>query len=276
MIQKVSHQLRGNRKAQALAKRDFHVRHPHHFARQVEQRSAAVPRIDLRARLQIQLAFQLARLGAQDALRDRALQPQRTADGEHRIAHVQRIRAAQRHMFELRRVLVLDVQQRQVMEFVDRDDLHLLVRLAFQLAVPLVIDFHRDLRLALDHMEIRDEITVLVQEKSGAQPHRRLHLHHGFADHLHQRAHIAHRRRVRAGRVKIVRTRRSGCRDRIRGARLADAHDEIARHHQHGEAHVQHQGVRVLRQNLPGERRGVFQQNGVSRSGLPSAGQQRS
>ena len=101
----------------------------------VKQRAAAVAGIDLRGRLQIKLALQFARLGAQDARSHRAFQSHRAADGEHRIAHAQRVRTAEGDVFELRRVLVLDFQQRQVLKFVDGDDSHLLVSLAVELAV---------------------------------------------------------------------------------------------------------------------------------------------
>ena len=72
--------------------------------------------IDLRAGSQIKLALDLPRLGADDALNDCALQTERAADGENGIAHRQGVRAAERDGLERRRVLVLDVQQREVGE----------------------------------------------------------------------------------------------------------------------------------------------------------------
>ena len=113
MVEKAFHQLHGNGKAQAFAEGDLHVGHAHDFAGEVEERAAAVAGIDLRAGLQIELAFKLARLGAQNALRDGAFEAERTADGKHAVAHIQRVRAAERDGLEFRRVLVLDLAAAQ-------------------------------------------------------------------------------------------------------------------------------------------------------------------
>src|SRR5882724_2391186 len=53
MIEKIFHQFDRNRKTESLAKSDFHVCHADDFAREIEQRAAAVAGVDLRARLQI-------------------------------------------------------------------------------------------------------------------------------------------------------------------------------------------------------------------------------
>ena len=52
------------------------------------------------------------------------------------------------------------------MKFVEGDDFHLLVGFAVELAVVLMIHFHGNFRFAFDDMEIRDQITVGVDEKS--------------------------------------------------------------------------------------------------------------
>src|ERR1039457_5427988 len=182
VVEKTFHQLDGNRKSEALAEGDLHVRHAHDFAGEIEERAAAVAGIDLRAGLQIQFALKLARLGAQNALRDGAFEAERTADGKHAVADIERIRAAERDGLELRRVLVLDVQQRKVVKFIDGDDLDLLVSLAVKLAAGLMINLHGNFRLALDDVEIGDEIAVVVDEKTGAKSAGRFHLHHGLAN----------------------------------------------------------------------------------------------
>src|ERR1035437_5352078 len=52
VVEEIFHQFDRNRKTQAFAKSDLHVRHAHDFAGEVEERAAAVARVDLRAGLQ--------------------------------------------------------------------------------------------------------------------------------------------------------------------------------------------------------------------------------
>ena len=52
VVEKTFHEFHRDRKTETFAKRDFHVRHAHDFAGEVEQRAAAVAGIDLRAGLQ--------------------------------------------------------------------------------------------------------------------------------------------------------------------------------------------------------------------------------
>src|SRR2546425_1787321 len=71
MIQKEFHGLDRNGETDPFGpEANFHIRHPHHFAPKVKQRPAAVARIDLGRGLQIKFSLQLARLGADDSLRD--------------------------------------------------------------------------------------------------------------------------------------------------------------------------------------------------------------
>ena len=114
----------------------------------------------------------------------------------------QRIGAAQRHVLEPGRVFVLHLQQRQVGKLVQGNNANLLVGLAVELAILLVIDLHRDLRLALDDVEIGDEESVFVEEEARAEAARGADLDHGFADLIHQLEHGADRRRLAGGRVE--------------------------------------------------------------------------
>lgn len=118
----------------------------------------------------------------EDALGDRAFQPQRAADGKDTLAHRQRIRAADGDKLEFRRVLVLDLEQREIGEFVHGDNPHLFVGLALQLPVPLMINLDGDLRFTFDDMEVGDQKTVAVDEESRAQGAGGAHLHHGLAE----------------------------------------------------------------------------------------------
>ena len=91
MIEEILHGLDRNGEAETFPERDLHVGDADDFAAQVEQRPAAVAGVDLRGGLQIQLALHHARLGADDSFGDGAFQSQRTADGEHALAHRQRV-----------------------------------------------------------------------------------------------------------------------------------------------------------------------------------------
>ena len=91
------------------------------------------------------------------------------------------------------------------MKFVDGDDLDLLVSLAVKLAVLLVINLHGNFRLALDDVEIGDEITVRVDEEARTQAFRRADLHDRLADLLDERTHIARGRGEQRGIIKLRR-----------------------------------------------------------------------
>ena len=74
-----------------------------------------------------------ARLGAEDALGDRALQPERTADGEDLFADGQRVGTAQSDVLEPWRSGIVHLEQREVRELVQRHNPDLLVGLAVEL-----------------------------------------------------------------------------------------------------------------------------------------------
>ena len=101
-----------------------------------------------------------------------------------------------RDVFELRRVLVLDFQQRKVLKFVDGNDAHLFVSLAVELAITAVINLDGNFRFALDDMKIRNQITVRIDEKSRTQTAGRAHLHDGLADLFDEVLHVARDRRA--------------------------------------------------------------------------------
>ena len=65
-----------------------------------------------------------------------------------------------------------------------------------------MINFHGNLRLALDDVEIGDEITVFIDEKTRTEPAGRAHLHDGFADLIDQFFHVALRRRLFKGGIE--------------------------------------------------------------------------
>jgi len=134
MIEEVAHRFDRDGETQTLADVIFMFRHADDFAGEVEQRATAVAGVDLRGRLQVKLAGQLPRLRAQDALSHRALQAQRAADGEYMLPHRQRLGTAKRQRLEFERVLVLDLQQREIGKFVERHNPHCLQVFALKLA----------------------------------------------------------------------------------------------------------------------------------------------
>ena len=96
------HHVDGQRKPDALvaaALRRDHGVDPDHFAADVEQRTAAVARIDGGVGLQeilVHVHVQAgASLGADDAMRDGAGQPERGADRQHAIADLHRVGVAE-------------------------------------------------------------------------------------------------------------------------------------------------------------------------------------
>ena len=261
MVEKVFHQFHRDRKTKPFAEGDFHVGHADNFTGEIEERAAAVAGIDLRAGLQIQVALHLPRFGADDALRDGAFEAERAADGKHAVAHVQGVGVAESDGLEFRRAFVLDVQQREVVKFVDGDNFYLLVSLAVELAVFLVINFHGNFRLAFDDVEIGDEIAVVIQKKAGAEAAGCAHLHHGFANLFHQRADVARGGGFGGGGVKLSRHRCRGG-DGRRRAGFADAGDDAARNHQHGVAQIHDEGIGFFGENFAGNG-GVLELKGV-------------
>ena len=160
------------------------------------------------------------------------------------------------------------MQQREVVEFVDGDDFDLLVGFAVKLAIGLMINLHGNFRLTLNDVEVRDEIAVGVDEKAGAEPFRRAHLHDRLADLFHQILHVARRRGPGVGGIKLRRIDadeqigRGGRRRHGRGD-LGNLRDDAARHDQHGVADIHNHRVGFLGED--GARNGVvaFELDGV-------------
>src|SRR5687767_6170472 len=168
MPKEVFHVFDWNRKAQAFPKH-FHISHARHFTLHVKKRPSAVTRIDLSRGLNIKLPLELTGFGADDSFRHRSFQAQRTADRKNTLSHRQNVRFSKRHRNEFGSVLVLDPQQREVLEFVHRDNAHLLVNFPLQLAIPLMIDINANLSLSFDHMEVGYQVTFLVKKETGTQ-----------------------------------------------------------------------------------------------------------
>ena len=275
MIQETFHQFNRNGKTQALAESDLHVGHPDNLAGKIEQWATAVAGVDLRARLQVEFAFQFAGLGAQDALRDRALQAERAADGKDRVTNAQGVGTAQGDGLELGRVPVLDLQQRQVMKLVDGNDLDLFVNLAVKVAVGLTVDFHGNLRLALNDVKIGDEKTVGIDEKARAQALRGTDLHDRFTNLFDQRTDVPRDERVRARIIKLSAVRQRRGRRRIGVVRPDNTGDDITRHDQHGVTDVNDDGIGLFRQDFPRDGVLVLELDGVGKIELRAASQQR-
>ena len=133
------------------------------LAFRVDQRAAAVARIDRRVGLDERLEAELARqrlqataFGAHDAGRNRAAQVERAADGEHPLAQTQVVRVAHRDRRQVRRV---DLNERHVGRRVGPD--HLRVERT------VVVQRHAQFRGVFHDMVIRDDIPV------GADDHAR-------------------------------------------------------------------------------------------------------
>src|SRR5882762_7385763 len=87
VIEKEFHGFDGDRKAQSFTKSDLHIRDADDFAGHIEQRAPAVARIDLRSGLEIKLAAELARLGAENAFSNGAFKTKRAADCKNAFPH---------------------------------------------------------------------------------------------------------------------------------------------------------------------------------------------
>src|SRR5207249_4564054 len=126
------HRLDGDSKPETLAKKQLHIGHADNLAPQVKERPAAVAGIDLGSGLQVKLPLQLTGFGAENALGDGPFQPKGAANGEDLLADGEHIRVAQSHFGKLRRVLVLDPEQSQIVKLIHRNDADLLLNLAIE------------------------------------------------------------------------------------------------------------------------------------------------
>ena len=276
MIEEELHLVHRDGEAEALGEGQFHVGHADDLAPQVEERAAGVAGIDLRRGLQIERALHLPGLRADDAFGDGAFESQRAADGEDAFAHAQNLRVSERDEGELRRLLVLDLQQREIGELVHGHDADLLVAAAFELAVALVVDLDGDLGLALDDVEIGDEVAVFVDEETGAEPAGRPHLHHRLPQARHEftngalGSRGAHRPEETALRFHSPRLcRRVRLRVGRRDDSITDAVDLGAWDRQHRVAKIDHDGILLLREDLAGDGGVLLQLDGRRRAGQP-------
>jgi len=172
-----------NCKTEPFAKGDFHVGDANHFAAHVEQRSAAVARVDLRGGLEIKLATELSRFGAKNAFGHGAFKAKRAADGEHAFTDGQGIGVAHDDVFKFGNVFVFDFQEREIFELIHRDDADLFVSLTLENTIwSLVIDFDRDLSFAFDDVEVRHKIAVFVDNETGTEPAGRADLNNRFTE----------------------------------------------------------------------------------------------
>ena len=150
-------------KPDALAVGDDGRVDAHHLAVQVQQRSAAVARVDGGVGLDeivIGTGADDAALGADDAGRNGLLQAEGTADGHHPFADLQVRGAAQAGHGQV--ALGLDLDQGQVGLRIAADDLGL--------ELALVLEFYLDVVGVFDDMVVGDDVTALVNDKPGADP----------------------------------------------------------------------------------------------------------
>ena len=275
MIEEVFHAVHRYGETQAFAEGDFHVGHANDFTAQVEERTAAVARIDLRRGLQVQLALHRAGLRADDPFGDGPFQSQRTADGEDPFADGQGVRVAEENAGKPWCVFLLNLEQGQVREFVHRDDPNLLVTPALELSALLVINLHGNLRFVLDDMEIRDEETLFADDETGTQAARRADLHDGFAELADQLAHgmLGGRSAGRLEQTGLAFGRRQNGSGGLRNPAFGglrrhvpgDPGNLASRHDQHGVAQIDNHLVAFLRENLTGDRSPVFQLQNIRR-----------
>src|SRR5690606_1586770 len=127
VAKKVLEVVNRNREADRLAAEDLHVRDADDLALVVEERAAAVPRIDRRGRLDVEEAVDRAVAIADDSLRDGSLEPERTSDREHRIAETDILVAPEVGSLEAHAFTVLELEEREIEVGIERDDAHLLL-----------------------------------------------------------------------------------------------------------------------------------------------------
>jgi len=112
-------------------------------------------------------------------LRQCPLEPERVADGEHRLARLEHFVALDRREVESRAVGMRDADQGQVEMAVDGDDLDVVDDRAPQRAVGLrEPDRRLEGGLALDHVRVGDRVPVVADDDAAAERTRRGHLDH--------------------------------------------------------------------------------------------------
>jgi len=137
------------------------------FAFEVEERSAGVAGIDVGGGLDIELAFEVAVFGGDDALADGAGEAQGVADSEDRLAGFELVHAAEINKFEgFSRFF--DFEQGQIHEGVKGDNLYLFIMFLLEAAVGAVEDGDFDTGFAGDDVIVGDEAAVLGDDEAGA------------------------------------------------------------------------------------------------------------
>ena len=196
-----------------------------HIAGRIEQRTAAVARIDGRVGLDqaFQRPFVFAANAApertDDAGGQRALQTEGIADGEHLLAHLQRVGIAQveRGQLGARR----DLQQRQVVGFVAAQQLRLVAGLIGQR--------HFELALIGDHVVVGEDLAVRADQEARALILGRINFHEdGAAIDGAGDVHRGEMRRlVDVDIVHLIRTQAGGVRGRRAGPKRRSTGDWI-------------------------------------------------
>src|SRR5579872_3058884 len=137
------------------------------FSSHVHQRSAGVPGIDRRVRLneRLELAIRhnIAPFGRDNACRDRLLQTKRTADCQHPIAYLHALGVAQ---LSHRQWLVANVNfdNRQIGLRIRANDLRVM-----QDRPRLAVDLHANTVCLFDNVTIGDNVALRVHNYAGAQ-----------------------------------------------------------------------------------------------------------
>jgi hypothetical protein len=208
-----AHDVARRREADALVAarlRQDHRVEPHHASLRVDQRAAAVARVDRGVGLHVDhrvVGLELARHRAHDAEARRVLEPERAAEGHHQLALVQQLRVAE---LERGQAGALDLEHGHVGLAVDADHLRDQAlaarpqdRAAGRSRVGL-LNVHLDAARVFDHVRVRDDPAVGVDDHAGAralvarEQHAR---RRGVAGrgHLHHRGRHAPRERLELG-----------------------------------------------------------------------------
>ena len=179
---------------------------------------------------------------AQYALGHGAFKPQRVADGKNGFADREILFRGKDDRGDLG-VELLDPQHDEIVERGGGDNLHLLVHDA-----PQHLPFQQELGdgnmlFAGNHMEVGDQISLVVDEKSGAEPRRRLYDHHGRGVELGRLG-----GGDASGRLHGIESVGVGCRDVSIGRFLlrSDGQHLVARDAQHIEAEIEHHGIAAI------------------------------
>src|SRR5260221_7311473 len=95
VIEEEFDRFNGDREPEAFAKGDLHVSNAYNLSTHIEERAAAVTRINLGCGLQVERPLERTCFGAQDAFSHGPFQTERAADSEDSFPNGQGIRAPQ-------------------------------------------------------------------------------------------------------------------------------------------------------------------------------------